>query len=307
MSDIKKNGFTTKESFLQRCSFSGGSQAIDKILSLNLLIPGGHFDAQNRYSRNALYYSYNGADSALIQSKLSQKHVTLIGCGGIGTMLAYFLATSGVGHLTLVDHDHIELSNLTRQVLFTEKDVGKQKIDILKKELLKRNNHTNIDTQTLNISSAQDVTSLKKSDLFIVSADSPFGLVDWINSYCVKAKQPYVNVGYINDIAVIGPFYIPGKTACLACQQLAPDYQGESEDHRICKEINKNFKAATFPAINGIAASYAFADIMRYLGEYGNILSINRRVGIHSMEPRFEFQILEKQPNCPVCSKILKK
>ena len=70
---------------------------------------------------------------------LAGSRVVLLGCGGIGSLVAITLATAGVGELILVDGDHVEPSNLTRQFLFTEADVGLPKAEVLARKLRRRN------------------------------------------------------------------------------------------------------------------------------------------------------------------------
>ncbi|UNF40064.1 ThiF family adenylyltransferase [Bartonella krasnovii] len=74
----------------------------------------------SRYSRSHLHYQSYGMHPVSIQHTLLQKSVVILGCGGIGNHVSAMLAASGVGKLTLVDNDVIELANLTRQILFTE-------------------------------------------------------------------------------------------------------------------------------------------------------------------------------------------
>ncbi|WP_273789640.1 ThiF family adenylyltransferase [Bartonella sp. ML70XJBT] len=76
----------------------------------------------NRYSRSHLHYQSYGMHPASVQHTLLQKSVVILGRGGIGNHVSAMLAASGVGKLTLVDNDVIELTNLTRQILFTEED-----------------------------------------------------------------------------------------------------------------------------------------------------------------------------------------
>lgn len=111
---------------------------IKNVLFWNYVIDENTFDESGRYSRNHLYFSFLGADPKLVQEKLFGSHVAILGCGGIGNAVGFCLATSGVGKLTLIDDDIIEFSNLTRQFLFTNSDVGEKKVKILKRELLER-------------------------------------------------------------------------------------------------------------------------------------------------------------------------
>lgn len=303
---IKQTGWSTAKELKHHYKFPEAQEAIDLIASSNLLAPKEEFDPDNHYSRNHLYYRYLGANPMDAQEKLLKASVTILGCGGIGSTIAYYLANSGVGHLTLIDDDIIELSNLTRQVLYTEADIGKAKTKILKRELLKRNHNIKIKIQNIQISSFADMAKLKRSDLFIISADKPFGLMNWINEYCVKNQQPYLNLGYINDISVVGPFYIPDKTACLACQAVTPDYNGNSDIAVLCNEINKDFKPASFTGVNGVAAAYGFNEAIKFLGGIGKILSKNKRIGIHSTKAEFEFQTLIRNPRCLICATTAK-
>jgi len=250
---------------------------------------------------NFLYYGYNGGNALEIQKRLAVSKVTVIGCGGIGTHMAYYLATSGIGTITLIDNDDIELSNLTRQVLFKESDIGERKTKILKRELLKRNHEVFVNTIEIQLNSMESISALPSSDLYIVSADTPDKLIDWVNEACALKQQAYINVGYINDISTVGPFYIPQETACIKCTSIMPDMDCDKKEKEDIIAINKDFRPATFPGVNGVAAAYAFTDIIKYLGDFGEVLTKNKRIGIHSASPKIEIQNLYKNKECPIC------
>jgi hypothetical protein len=97
------------------------------------LLEDGVYIRDERYSRNFLYYNLSGGRPTKVQTSLANKHVVILGCGGIGNIVGVGLATAGIGKLTLVDQDSIELSNLSRQYMFKELDVDMLKVDILKK------------------------------------------------------------------------------------------------------------------------------------------------------------------------------
>lgn len=261
------------------------------------------YNPTERYSRSKIYYSYFDKDPNEVQNNLKNSSVTIIGCGGIGNHVSAILATAGVGTITLVDADKIEKSNLTRQVLFSEQDVGKYKINILERELIKRNHNTIVKTINLNINSIDDFNKIEKSDVFIISADSPFELIEWTNQYCVLNQQAYINVGYINDISLIGPFYIPNKTACFNCCRYIPDFIQHDPLQNEIEIINKNFKPATAAPVNNIAAAIAANDILKYLGNFGEILSVNKRIGIYSNSLKIETQDFSINTECQVCQK----
>lgn len=280
---------------------------IDKIINMlvekNFLIDDDVYCPNDRFSRSKLYYNYTGGEPKKVQSNLENSSVTIIGCGGIGNHVSVILATSGVKKITLIDPDVIELSNLTRQVLFKENDIGKYKVDVLKRELLNRNRELEIITRYDSIESKNDIMSLPNTDLYIISADYPKELIDWANEACVVKKQAYVASGYINDIAVIGPFYIPNKTACFNCNRFVPDFYDDDPLKLEILSIDSIFKPATFAPVNNISAAFVANDIIKYLGNFGNILSVNRRIGIHTNNIKIETQEYKINKECPICQK----
>ncbi|GAA5098466.1 ThiF family adenylyltransferase [Bartonella acomydis] len=258
---------------------------------------------KNRYSRNHLHYQSYGVNPESVQYTLSQKRVVILGCGGIGNHVSAILASSGVGKLILVDNDVIEMSNLTRQILFTEQDVGLPKTTVLRRELLQRNSESKVTELQMSIMDKTDINKLPKADLWVISADTPDQLMLWVNEWCVKNQQAYINSGYVNDIAAFGPFYIPGKTGCYACGSSIGNLPPKSNSliYEACIAINNNFKVATFPPVNALSAAMCANDALKFLGNYGDLLSTDRRVGIWSSKLFTEERSLKKNPHCKVC------
>jgi molybdopterin-synthase adenylyltransferase len=189
--------------------------------------------------------------------------------------------------------------------MFTENDVGKNKIEILKKELQQRNSEIIIDILDLKISKYDDLKKIPKSDLVVLSADKPANLINWINKYGVINNIPYINVGYVLDIAVWGPLVIPGETGCWECQSIVTTFENQNEEIKnMCYEINKNFQAPSIGSINMMTASYATLDILKYLGEFGKITSKNKRIGIWTHNLEIEYQDCSKNKECKICSKV---
>ena len=100
-------------------------------LSKKRLIVDASFDTEEKFnSRDWLFYNLY-ADPLEIQAELSAKHVAVVGCGGVGAHVATMLRQSGIGKLTLIDDDRISISNLSRQMIFQNKDLNKLKIESL--------------------------------------------------------------------------------------------------------------------------------------------------------------------------------
>jgi len=304
----KKTVSEVYEHVAERMSKKDFDRVVSFLLSNHFLMPAETSDNifLNRYSRNHLHYQSYGVEPEVVQNRLSGKKVLILGCGGIGNHVSAIMATSGIGEIILVDNDEVEMTNLTRQILFTEDDIGCPKTSVLMRELKKRNSSTVISEVPMTIRTKSDISRLPKADIWIISADEPYYLVPWLNEWCVKNGQAYINAGYVNDIAVFGPLYIPGETGCYACNSSVGDLP-EMSDNKIeeaCRAINNNFKVATFPPVNALSSALCANDVLKFLGGYGQPLSVNRRVGIWSDRLFTEERTLTKNEKCIVCGEL---
>lgn len=273
--------------------------AISFLKDNNYLIKAKKFNPELRHSRNYLYYNLNHPNPEKVEESLKDKHVVIVGAGGIGNYISSSLIGLGIGKLTLVDSDIIELSNLSRQIMFTEEDIGKSKIKTLKSALSNRNTEVEIETFEYTINSAEDFNKIPKGDLLVLSADSPGQIIYWANDYCIKNDLSFINVGYVMDIAIWGPFVIPGKTGCIRCQELF----GEFPKNQDVEEINKGFRPPSIGPINMLASSLALLDIIKYLGNFGEISSLNKRRGLWTDSLKLDFQDCSKNNLCKTCSR----
>ena len=143
-----------------------------------------------RYSR---FLSLNDINKDDLLS-LSQKRVLIVGVGGVGQHVATYLLTNGVINLTIVDFDKVELSNLNRQFLVTEDDVGKDKVDVVKTALLKRNSEGKITSLNLKVTDDNADELVNGYDLLIDAVDnweSKLVLAKVTN----KSHIPFLHVG----------------------------------------------------------------------------------------------------------------
>ncbi len=262
---------------------------------------------EDRYSRNILYYSLFSKSPFFVQSNIESKHVTILGCGGIGNLVSHILATSGVKKITLIDDDVIELSNLTRQIMFTEDDLGRKKTSILKNQLIKRNPSIFVDEINAIVTGEESVSCIPSdTDVVVLSADHPEQIALWVNRFCIDNLIPFVNCGYMNDIAILGPFIIPGETSCFECNDFSL-VKGNDKISSLESEVNQGFKIASFAPVNHISASLCANDIIRYLGGYGKPLSLSKRLAVCTNH--FETLEVTFTPNkeCRCCAKIQKR
>ncbi len=125
---------------------------------------------------------------------LAQKRVLIIGVGGVGQHVATYLATNGVTNLTIVDYDKVELSNLNRQILLSELDLGKLKVDVVKSALIARNSEAHINSINLKVDESNIDELVKGYDLVIDAVDN------WkskliIAKACKDNKAPFLHIG----------------------------------------------------------------------------------------------------------------
>lgn len=293
-----------KKSAQLSCSPHEAKELYSLFVENNFLIPENAYDRAHRYSRHALFYALSGASDNGIQSTLEQKSVSVIGCGGIGNLVSATLATAGVGRIVLVDNDTIELSNLTRQLMFCEGDEKKQKAPVLAEALKKRASNIVVESYVTQLHTADQFKKLPQTDLLVISGDSS-GICHTANDCCFETGVPFINIGYIQDIAVWGPLIIPRETPCYRCFAKTnisdkpfpkPGYQKK------IGQINQHYQAPSIGPVNMLAASLASLDVLKFLGGFGNIHAKERRVGLWTHDLHLEYQNYHRDPGCPVCA-----
>lgn len=180
-----------------------------------------------RYDRSLMYFRWLDltprTSSWEPQLLLRRAHVTVIGLGGTGGNAALALAASGVGRLHCVDYDTVELSNLNRQVLYTEDDIGRPKVDAAIDRLRRLNSDIEISGTRTQLDGIDSITSLAgECDVLLLAADRPKALRVWTNRACLSTGTPWVEAGYHGPLAIAGTF-TPGEGACWECLRTAQD------------------------------------------------------------------------------------
>lgn len=157
------------------------------------------------------------ADAWRAQRALRDARVCIVGVGGTGGHAALALAASGVGRLHLVDGDVVELSNLGRQVIYTEADIGRSKVDSAADRLAALNSDITITTDRHTVASADDMAVLAAGcDVLLLAADSPRDTRAWANLGCLAAGTAWVDAGYHGPLVQVG-IYRPHQSACWVC------------------------------------------------------------------------------------------
>ncbi|MEV0173485.1 ThiF family adenylyltransferase [Streptomyces sp. NPDC050803] len=241
------------------------------------------------------------------QLRLRRARVLLVGVGGTGGAAARDLVASGVGRLHCVEPDVVELSNLNRQTLFRERDLGTPKIDAAVAALRALNSDTTVTGERREVRGPTDLEELLAAgasyDLLLLGADRPAVIRRWANQVCLATRTPWAEAGYRGPLVSVGVF-TPGRGACWECLRAA---EIERRDLRLAPGQDEEAASPRMPwnPVNAVTAGLsgsllAHAALMLLCG----IPQIDPgcRFGLNLMVPGDPImQRADRRPDCPAC------
>tara|TARA_B100000686_G_scaffold231152_1_gene238620 strand:- start:1451 stop:2212 length:762 start_codon:yes stop_codon:yes gene_type:complete len=219
------------------------------------------------------------------QKKILKAKVLVIGAGGLGCPLILYLTYSGVGNLGIVDNDKIELSNLSRQVLFTRKDIGKYKTFVSKKVAKKINKKIIVKTFTKKIDS-DNIKKIAKNYPIICDGTDNFESRLLINDYCIKNKKVLISSAISKFDGQLFSFDFRKKTPCFRC------FMPETPDENLNCESD-----GIMTALAGIAGSLQANEVIKSILNIKNNLNGNIMI-FNALNSNFRKVRLLKNPNC---------
>jgi len=163
----------------------------------------------SRYSRQILLNEIGIEGQNLLQAK----KVSIVGIGALGTVAAELLSRAGVGNLILIDRDVVEKSNLQRQTLFDEKNLGKNKVLAAEKRINEINSEIKIESHSIHLNS-ENIGILQTADLILDCTDN-LQTRFLINDYCKKEQKPWIYAAAIKTSGYVMPIFPNGP--CLQC------------------------------------------------------------------------------------------
>jgi len=239
-----------------------------------------------RYSRQTVFSEIGIAG----QKKLLHSRVVVIGVGATGTVIANNLCRAGVGFIRLVDRDYVELSNLQRQVLYTEEDARQQtpKAVAACEHLKKANSEIELEPVTADVNSSNIEALISDVDLVLDGSDN-LEIRYLINEACFKENKPWIYSGAIVGAGMTMNI-IPGETPCLRC--LFP-HSLPSGTGPTCSTVG------VLNGITGIIASIASTEALKILIDSRNVRQSLLTVDIWNNQ--FDEITIEQKQDCPVC------
>jgi len=217
------------------------------------------------------------------QEKLKKAKVLIAGVGGLGCPAAMYLTVAGVGTIRLVDNDVVELSNLNRQVLHGEKDIGRNKVDSAAEKLKTLNKHVHIEPVAETITEKSISRLVDGCDLIVDAMDNlPARYI--LNKAAIDRRIPFFH-GAVYGFEGRAMTVIPGKSACLWCV-----YRGRVAE-------GKFPVIGVAPALIGCIQA---TEVVKYLTGVGELLTDTLFI-YDGLNLEFTKIAVQRDPDCAHC------
>lgn len=240
----------------------------------------------DRYARQIILPAFGGAG----QAKLKAAHVAVIGAGGLGCPAITYLAAAGVGKLTIIDHDVVEMSNLQRQPLFTDADIGARKAVVAAEAARRINPHVEALAVPERLE-ADNATSLLTGASLILDGCDNFATRLAVNRVAVALEIPLLSAAigaFEGQVALYQGWRVDGPCyACLVGDD--PDRPGIN-----CAE------QGVMGALAGMIGTMAALEAVRALTSWGKPLT-GRLAIVDMLDRRWREVAVAKDPECPTC------
>ncbi|NPV72918.1 MAG: molybdopterin-synthase adenylyltransferase MoeB [Pelotomaculum sp.] len=238
-----------------------------------------------RYSRHIILTEVGSRG----QKKINAGRVLIIGAGGLGSPVAFYLAAAGVGTLGIIDDDVVDLSNLQRQILHFTEDVGRPKVDSAKEKLLALNPDCNVVSYRERLMAHNILDIIKQYDIIVDGTDN-FPTRFLANDACIMAKKPFVYGGVLRFFGQVMTI-VPGKGPCFRCIFSEPPPPGAVPT---CSE------AGILGVLPGTIGLIQATEVLKYLLGIGNLL-VGRLMMYDALLMEFRDVQVKRNPDCPVC------
>lgn len=269
---------------------------------------------RERYGRGVDLYRWMDLSPRLdaweIQARLRASAVLLVGVGGTGGGTAEGLVASGVGWLHCVDPDVVELSNLNRQLLYREDDLGRPKADVAVERLRALNSDVDVTGERRRIDTEADVAALlaeREYDLLVLCADEPDGLRRDVNRVCWHARVPWVDGGYNGPGVSVG-VTVPGEGACWDCRHAAEVAAHDLAFPSAAERDAYVRRRAVRAPVNAVSAAMS-ATLMLYaaMAVLTGVPQVDAgsRIGVNLMVPgEMLTETFPPSRDCPLCGTV---
>lgn len=244
-------------------------------------------DQLDRYARHIVLHDIGGAG----QARLLDSHVLLVGAGGIGCPAIQYLAAAGVGTISVVDDDVVSLSNLQRQILYGDAQIGMAKVDAAQAAVARLNPDIKLHALNQRISADTSSDFLNGVDIVIDGSDT-FGTRLMVNDLCLAARVPLVSAAIGRFHGQIGTF--SGWEADAPCYRC---FVGDAHDPDDCDDCATQ---GVLGAMCGLMGSFAAMEAIRLLTGFGDDAKGKLHI-FDGLKPAMRTISLPKDTDCTSC------
>jgi sulfur-carrier protein adenylyltransferase/sulfurtransferase len=243
-------------------------------------------DKMSRYARHISMPEVGEAG----QLKLLDAKVLLIGAGGLGSPAGLYLAAAGIGTVGIIDNDVVDQSNLQRQILHDESEVGKPKVDSARRRMLGINSDINVVTHQTRLDRTNVEEIFSQYDIIVNGCDN-FSTRYLVNDACVFLKKPMVDGSIFRFEGQITVFDPEHDGPCYRCLYPAPP---PPEMAPSCQE------AGVFGVLPGIIGVMQAIEVIKIALSMGEPL-IGQLILYDALKQKFRTMKIRRDKNCPVC------
>lgn len=238
-----------------------------------------------RYNRQIILknFDFDGQEALKLSS------VLVLGAGGLGCAASQYLATAGIGNITLIDDDQVELSNLQRQVLHTDADIGLDKVKSAKSSLEKLNPHIRVQAINKRLGD-EDLAELVKSHTVVLDCSDNVTTRNQLNQLCYKSKTPLISGAAIRMEGLVSVFTYQENDACYECLSALFGDQALT-----CVE------AGIMAPVVGIIGATQSLEAIKVISNYGKPC-VGKLLTFDALSLSWREMKLAKNPNCSTCN-----
>ncbi len=223
------------------------------------------------------------------QRRIKRARILLVGAGGLGSPAALYLAAAGVGRLSIVDFDVVEVTNLQRQVLHGTRDVGRPKTESARDRLLDVNPHLSLALHDVRFGAANGLALVRDHDLVVDGSDS-FTTRYLVSDACVLAGRPNVHASIYRFDGQASVFCAPGGP-CYRCLYPSPPAPGEVPS---CAD------GGVLGVLPGLLGTIQATEALKLVAGIGEPL-VGRLLLVDALAMEFRTVNVRKDPGCPAC------
>jgi adenylyltransferase/sulfurtransferase len=238
-----------------------------------------------RYSRHIILPEVGGKG----QAKIASAKVILVGAGGLGCPVGYYLTAAGVGTIALIDNDNVEMSNLQRQIAHNVHTIGMPKVESAQKAFNALNPEVNIVPLNIRISKDNIIDLIKDYDIVVDGSDN-FPTRYLVNDACVMAKKSLVSGAILRFEGQVTTI-IPGEGHCYRCLFEAPPPAGLVPS---CQE------AGVLGVLPGVIGALQATEVLKLILGKGEPLK-GQLLIYDALKTAFRKVKVPRNPACPVC------